>query len=125
MGADTDPVLLGGGERSATMTSGSPAWKPQATLAEVTILQHLGVVAHGPGAEALAHVAIEIDRVHRAPQSRSDSQYSLYGRNLPLRVSLTRSPFGSGWRSIAMSKSMALMMPSPNSSWISSFQVVP
>ena len=52
-------------------------------------------------------------------------QYSLYGRNLPLRVSLTRSPFGSGWRSIAMSKSIALMMPSPNSSWINSFQVVP
>ena len=37
----------------------------------------------------------------------------------------TRSPFWSGWRSMVMSKSMADMMPSPNSSWISSFQVVP
>ena len=40
-------------------------------------------------------------------------------------VSFTRSPFWSGCRSSPMSKSIALMMPSPNSSWISSFQVVP
>ena len=38
---------------------------------------------------------------------------------------LTRSPFGSAWRSIAMSKSIADMMPSPNSSSISAFQAGP
>ena len=38
---------------------------------------------------------------------------------------LTRSPFGSGRRSIVMSKSIADMMPSPNSSSISAFQAAP
>src|SRR5262249_16008592 len=52
-------------------------------------------------------------------------QYSLYGRNLPDILTLTLSPFGSGLRSIVISKSMALIMPSPNSSWINSFHVVP
>src|SRR6516164_5497091 len=28
-------------------------------------LQHLGVAAHGPGAKALAHVAIQVDQIHR------------------------------------------------------------
>ena len=52
-------------------------------------------------------------------------QYRLYARNFPLMPIFTRSPFWSGWRSRVMSKSIALMIPSPNSSWISSFQVVP
>ena len=47
------------------------------------------------------------------------------GQELARMVILTRSPFGLGRRSISRSKSMADMMPSPNSSWISSFQVVP
>jgi hypothetical protein len=52
-------------------------------------------------------------------------QYCLYGRNLPDSTTLTRSPFGSGCRTMSMLKSMALMIPSPNSSWISSLIVVP
>ena len=53
------------------------------------------------------------------------NQYVLYGRNLPLIVILTRSPLGSASRVRSMLKSMALMMPSPNSSWISDLKVVP
>ena len=56
---------------------------------------------------------------------RCDPQYVLYGRNLPDSTTFTRSPFGSAWRSMSMLKSIALMMPSPNSSWISSLMVVP
>jgi len=37
-----------------------------------------------------------------------------YGRNLPCMVTFTRSPFGSGTVSTYISKSMALMMPSPS-----------
>ncbi len=37
----------------------------------------------------------------------------------------TRSPVWSGWRSSVMSKSIARMMPSPNSSSISTFHVAP
>ncbi len=48
-----------------------------------------------------------------------------YARNLPCMVTFTRSPFGSGSFSTSISKSIALMMPSPNFSWISSFSVVP
>jgi len=40
-------------------------------------------------------------------------------------VILTRSPLGSGLRSISMSKSIADMMPSPNSSSISAFHAGP
>src|SRR5437016_1914905 len=59
-------------------------------------------------------------RVHRfrvrglaAPRNDMEaqrSQYSLYGRNLPLSVGLTRSPLGSGWSSIPMSEMIALMI---------------
>ncbi len=52
-------------------------------------------------------------------------QYLRYGRNLPLKVTLTRSPLGSGTRSTLNSKSIALMIPSPNSSSISALSVVP
>ncbi len=53
------------------------------------------------------------------------AQKVLYGRNLPLSTTLTRSPFGSDSRRMSMEKSIALMIPSPNSSWISSLMVVP
>src|ERR1700761_6837178 len=43
-------------------------------------------------------------------------QYSLEGRDFPLIVMLTRSPAGFGSRSTGMLKSMALMIPSPDSS---------
>ncbi len=46
-------------------------------------------------------------------------------RNLPVMTILTRSPFGSGWRVTSRSKSIALMVPSPNSSSIKAFTVVP
>src|SRR5262249_19617676 len=109
----------------SNMTSGSPPWKPQATLADETIFS---ISASLP--------IVQAPKLSPMSQFRSITsigflrqeavyQYSLYGRNLPLRVSLTWSSFGSGWRSIVMSKSIALMMPSPNSSWINSFQVVP
>ena len=48
-----------------------------------------------------------------------------YGRNLPSRVTTTRSPAGSGTRWTSKRKLIALMMPSPNSSWISSLIVGP
>ena len=57
-------------------------------------------------------------------QSPTNSVF-LVRQELAAEGQFDRSPLRSGWRSIAMSKSMALMMPSPNSSWISSFQVVP
>ena len=44
----------------------------------------------------------------------------LYGRNLPDIVIFTRSPLGSASFSTSIVKSMALMMPSPNISWITS-----
>ena len=50
------------------------------------------------------------------PVTRRTSQYCRYFRNFPLIVMWTRSPAGSGSRSTDMLKSMALMMPSPNSS---------
>ena len=53
------------------------------------------------------------------------TQAFLYLRNLPVITIFTRSPFGSGSRDRSRSKSIALMMPSPNSSWISAFKVVP
>jgi hypothetical protein len=56
---------------------------------------------------------------------RKTSSTYLYGRNLPDMVILTRSPFGFGSRSICMSKSIADMMPSPNSSSISAFHAGP
>src|SRR5437773_3947056 len=38
----------------------------------------------------------------------------LYGRNLPFIVTTTRSPLGSSFFCTSNSKSIALMMPSPN-----------
>ena len=58
-------------------------------------------------------------------QAAKTGQYLRYGKNLPCIVTFTRSPLGSGRRSRLISKSIALMIPSPNSSWISSFQVLP
>ncbi len=52
-------------------------------------------------------------------------QYVLYGRNFPLMEILTRSPAGSSSRVICILKSIALMIPSPNSSEMSSLKVVP
>jgi hypothetical protein len=49
----------------------------------------------------------------------------LNGKNFPVMPSLTRSPLGSLWRTMSMSKSIADMMPSPNSSSISTFKAGP
>ena len=49
----------------------------------------------------------------------------LYGRNLPHIVTLTRSPLGSSTFAMSIVKSIALMIPSPNFSWINSLIVVP
>lgn len=51
--------------------------------------------------------------------------HDLYGKNFPFMVTRTRSPLGSSTFSICMEKSMALIMPSPNFSWIISFMVSP
>src|SRR5690606_36189070 len=59
------------------------------------------------------------------PNRPGRTQYDLYGRYLPLSTILTQSPFGSASRWMSIEKSIALMMPSPNSSWISSFIVEP
>ena len=48
-----------------------------------------------------------------------------YGRNLPLRTISTLSPLSSGRRRTVKPKLIALMIPSPNSSWISSFSAGP
>jgi Zn-dependent protease with chaperone function len=48
-----------------------------------------------------------------------------YGRNLPSRTTTTRSPAGSGTRLTLRRKLMALMMPSPNCSCMSSLMVGP
>ena len=45
---------------------------------------------------------------------------TLYGKNLPFMVTLTRSPLGSAILSTCKLKSIADMMPSPNFSWITS-----
>ncbi len=60
-----------------------------------------------------------------AAREASSPQYVLYGKNFPLMTMRTRSPLGSGSRVMSMLKSMADMMPSPNSSWISCLKVVP
>ena len=48
-----------------------------------------------------------------------------YGRNFPSRVMRTLSPAGSGTRSTAARKLIPLMIPSPNSSWISALNAGP
>src|SRR5215472_11838707 len=66
MRADPDTVLLGPrhgfehDERVATV-------KAARDIRRRDDLQHLGVTAHRPGAKALAHVAIEVDHIHRVP----------------------------------------------------------
>ncbi len=53
------------------------------------------------------------------------AQYCLYARNFPLMVIDTRSPALLFSRPRFILKSIALMIPSPNSSWISALNVVP
>ncbi|MFM2074192.1 MAG: hypothetical protein RJB34_497 [Pseudomonadota bacterium] len=83
----------------------------------------------GPVNSALSSASTAIGRgLPLTLQGRANpppDQYCLYGKNLPDSTTFTRSPLGSGWRTMSMLKSMALMMPSPNSSWISSLMVVP
>ena len=43
------------------MVTGSPAWKPQARLADCTSSQQGLVVAHAPGAKTFAEVGVEVD----------------------------------------------------------------
>jgi len=61
----------------------------------------------------------------RVRARQPSNQYILYGRNLPFSTIFTRSPFGSSTREISIEKSIALMMPSPNSSWIRDLIVMP
>jgi len=53
------------------------------------------------------------------------AHHTRYGRNFPFSVSTARSPLGSATLSTSSSKSMALTIPSPNSSPTSSRIVAP
>ena len=64
-------------------------------------------------------------RCHQWPTSRTPAYHFLYGKNLPFIVTITRSPLGSSFFCTSSSKSMALMMPSPNISWMIALSVVP
>ena len=58
-------------------------------------------------------------------QTKILTDSNLYGKNLPFIVITTLSPLGSSFFWMSISKSMALMMPSPNISWMIAFIVVP
>src|SRR5260221_13235110 len=64
-------------------------------------------------------------RLFHSSLRREWPHHRLYGRNLPHMVTWTRSPFGSSTLLISIVKSIALMIPSPNCSWISSLIVSP
>jgi hypothetical protein len=57
--------------------------------------------------------------------ARLSPYHHWYGRNFPSRTTTTRSPAGSGSRRTSRRKLIALMIPSPNSSWMSSLIVGP
>jgi hypothetical protein len=57
--------------------------------------------------------------------ARLPPSHHWYGRNFPSRTTTTRSPAGSGSRRTSRRKLIALMIPSPNSSWMSSLIVGP
>jgi Domain of unknown function (DUF1707) len=68
--------------------------------------------------------------VRRAPArpaitARLSPSHHWYGKNFPSRTTTTRSPAGSGSRRTSRRKLIALMIPSPNSSWMSSLIVGP
>src|SRR5262249_23293932 len=66
--ADPDTIFLGpahGLEHDKRVA----AMKPTGDIRRRDDLEHLGVAAHRPGAKALAHVAIEVNSVHRIPPS--------------------------------------------------------
>jgi cytochrome c biogenesis protein CcdA len=62
-----------------------------------------------------AYAAGAATSLARSP-ARVGRQPFLYLRNFPVITIFTRSPLGSGWRDNSRSKSIALMIPSPNSS---------
>lgn len=84
----------------------------------------LAALAKGPAGfgEVRERVPGRADRLGRgAPHGHSH----WYWRYFPSRVMTTRSPAGSGTRLTSRRKLMALMMPSPHCSWISSLMVGP
>lgn len=97
------------------------------------LLRTPGIVCGRPGSACIPprgrsagkrHPRMRFD-IPSPPPRPKDSYQVLYGRNLPDSTTRTRSPFGSGSRWMSIEKSMALMIPSPNSSWISSLIVDP
>src|SRR5262249_46929196 len=109
MRADPDTVLLGPLHRFEH-DQRVAAVKAAGDVGRGNDLQHLAVAAHRPGAKALAHVAVEVDHVHRGHLPVLSPLYMggiCIWEELPLRV---RLPLGSGWRWIFVSKSMSLMM---------------
>ena len=65
MCADPDAVFLGQAYR-VEHDKRIAAVKAAGDIRRRDDLQHLGVAAHRPGAKALAHVAVEVDHVHRS-----------------------------------------------------------
>lgn len=63
--------------------------------------------------------------VHPGPACPDTGRHHWYGRYFPSSVITTRSPAGSGTRRTSSRKLMALIMPSPHCSWISSLMVGP
>jgi hypothetical protein len=57
--------------------------------------------------------------------ARLSPSHHWYAKNFPSRTTTTRSPAGSGSRRTSRRKLIALMIPSPNSSWMSSLIVGP
>lgn len=83
-------------------------------------------IATQPGAvQARAAQLYLANRIRVAGKFRGGIYHFLYGRNLPSRVTTTRSPLGDSTFLMSISKSIALMMPSPNISWIRAFIVDP
>ena len=70
-------------------------------------------------------------RKNRLPQARNPApreggcHHRLYAKNLPDMVIFTRSPLGSASFSTSIVKSIALMIPSPNISWMTSLSGKP
>jgi hypothetical protein len=111
----THSPAIWSGSRRAFRRASPAAWKD--ALSSLADTQNKLDPTSGSAA-ALAGAACR-------PPRRDGRQYVLYGRNFPLMTMRTRSPLGSGSRAMCIEKSIALMMPSPNSSWMRALIAVP
>ena len=77
MRADPDTVLLGARHR-VEHDERITAVKSACDIRRRDDFEHLGVAAHRPGAKTLAHIAIQVDHIHRVPPLGSRSINTLY-----------------------------------------------